>query len=162
MSQFSKISMMSSSKLNSYLSHRGMKHSKRREIIIDYFIRSDRHYTVEQLYAELKRRHHAIGYSTVYRTLKIMAECGIATAHRFGRADTRYEPVQRKKHHDHLVCQGCGKIIEFSHDGIEQYQKDVAKRHKFSVCDHELQIFGLCQICHSKQQKKKRKDSWKK
>lgn len=132
---------------------RGLKYSKKREAVAAYFLDADRHFTVEQLYREVKKVKPKIGYSTVYRTLKLLADCGIAAVHHFEKDEARFEPTHKEQHHDHLVCEQCGRIVEFTHPGIEQFQQEVAKRHQFVVRNHELQIYGVCKEC---QRKKKR------
>jgi Fur family ferric uptake transcriptional regulator len=134
----------------------GLKFSSKRIAIIEYFINADRHFTVEQLYNEIKKIHPKIGYSTVYRTLKLLTKCGMANVHHFGETDAKFEVVHKKQHHDHLVCQTCGRIIEFTHTGIEEFQKEVARKHNFLVHNHELQIYGVCDRCQKKLSRKKR------
>lgn len=131
---------------------RGLKCSSKREAIAAYFLDADRHFTVEQLYREIRKVNPKIGYSTVYRTLKLLADCGVAAVHHFEKDEARFEPTHREQHHDHLVCERCGRIVEFTHNGIEQFQQEVAKRHQFVVRNHELQIYGVCREC----QKRKR------
>lgn len=135
---------------------KGLKFSCKRAAIIEYFISTDRHFTVEQLYNEMKKMYPKIGYSTVYRTLRLLADCGLASVHHFGEDDTKFELIHKAQHHDHLVCQKCGRIIEFTHDGIEEFQMAVAKRHSFLVFDHELQIYGICKKCQKKRIKKRK------
>ena len=136
--------------------NRELKFSSKRAAIIEYFINKDRHFTVEQLYNEIKKINPKIGYSTVYRTLKLLVDCGLATVHHFEEDETRFEPVHKQEHHDHLVCIKCGKIIDFTHEGIENFQKNVAKKHNFLVENHELQIYGVCIKCQKKEMKKRR------
>jgi len=129
---------------------RGLKFSKKRAAIIEYFININRHYTVEQLYNEIKRTDSNISYSTVYRTLRLLVDCGMANIHHFGKKNAKFEVVHKEQHHDHLVCEKCGKIIEFTHEGIEKFQNDVAKKYDFVIRSHEHQIFGICKRCQQK------------
>jgi Fur family ferric uptake transcriptional regulator len=133
---------------------KGLKTSKKRSAVVEYFFTQDRHFTVEQLYNELKNLSPQIGYTTVYRTLKLLVECGLASEHHFGEEDTRYEPIHRTKDHDHLVCQHCGKIIEFTHEGIEQCLHDIARKHNFTIHRRELQIFGICEQCQKSRKRR--------
>ncbi len=133
---------------------KGLKFSKKRAAIIEHFIKADRHYTVEQLYNEIKQIVPNIGYSTIYRTLKLLVDCGMARTHHFGETDARFELVHKEQHHDHLVCEKCGRIIEFTHDSIEKFQNAVAKEHNFLVKSHELQIFGVCKRCQQRKRQR--------
>ncbi len=137
-------------KLDTYRIKKGLKSSVKRAIIIDCFLKQNRHLSVEELYEQLKITSPGIGYSTVYRTLKLLADCGIASIRRFEKNKTSYEPVHKKEHHDHIICLSCGKIIEFCNQEIEKLQKRIAKKFYFNVKDHKLEIYGLCQKCSKK------------
>ena len=138
-------------KFDRCISGRGMKFSKKRMEIARRFLGSERHFTVEQLYEEMKSGGFDVGYSTVYRTLKLLSECGLATVHHFSENETRYEPAGSGGHHDHLVCRRCGRIIEFTHSGIERFQEEIAREQDFQVTDHELQIYGICSRCRGEE-----------
>lgn len=137
------------------MSARNLKFSKKRAAVIEYFVNADRHFTVEQLYLELRKKHR-LGYSTVYRTLKLLVDCGVATVHHFGQEETRFELVHKEEHHDHFVCRACGRIVEFHHDGVERLEHEVASAYGFMVDEHELQLFGLCRECLARKRKKDR------
>lgn len=134
----------------SYLSEQGLKSTQQREIILDEFLRSGSHLSTEELYLKIRKKHPNIGYATVYRTLKLFSECGIAEEHNFGDGQTRYETVASEEHHhDHLICTRCKKIIEFEDPRIEQMQDEVASRHHFKILNHRLELYGLCADCQS-------------
>ncbi len=133
-----------------YLSQQGLKSTRQREIILDEFLRCDSHLSTEDLYLKLRKKHPGIGYATVYRTLKIFSECGIAETRNFGDGQTRYESTTCEEHHDHLICKDCGAIIEFEDPRIEQLQEQVAKGHGFIMVSHRLEIFGQCTKCQNK------------
>ncbi len=130
-----------------YLASQGLKSTSQREIILDEFLRSDAHPSTEDLYLRVRKKHPQIGYATVHRTLKLFADCGIASVRNFGDGSTRYESIAEDEHHDHLVCQSCGLIIEFEDDQIEKLQEKVAGTHNFRVLDHRLELYGLCEKC---------------
>ncbi len=130
-----------------YLMSQGLKSTSQRETILDEFLRSDEHPSTEDLYLRVRKKNPQVGYATVHRTLKLFAECGIASVRNFGDGSTRYESHSEDEHHDHLVCQHCGLIIEFEDDQIEKLQSKVAKQHKFRVLDHRLELYGLCENC---------------
>ncbi len=132
-----------------YLATQGLKSTRQRELILDEFLRSSSHLSTEELYLKLRKKHPSIGYATVYRTLRLFAECGIAEARNFGDGQTRYEPTTREDHHDHLICTRCGAIIEFEDPRIEQLQEQVAREHGFRTLSHRLELYGLCEKCSS-------------
>ncbi len=131
-----------------YLSSQGLKSTRQRDLILDEFLRTSEHFSTEELYLRLRKKHPAIGYATVYRTLRLFAECGIAEERHFGDGQTRYESSVTDQHHDHLVCTRCGKIIEFEEPQIEKLQVKVAKDHGFRIENHRLELYGLCADCN--------------
>ena len=130
-----------------FIAREGLKSTRQRDIILDFFLSSKRHMSVEELYRKLRTRHPGIGYATVCRTLKLFAQSGIAHEMRIGDGQTRYEHLVKGEHHDHLVCTGCGTIAEFENKTIEDLQKDVAKSHGFIIHSHKLELYGLCAKC---------------
>lgn len=130
-----------------YIAQKGLKSTRQRDIILDAFLSSDRHMSIEELYLKLRGKHPNIGYATVYRTLKLFAESGIAREMQFGDGQTRYEHATEGEHHDHLVCTRCGAIIEFENETIERLQAEVADSHGFLIRTHKLELYGLCAKC---------------
>ncbi len=131
--------------LAAYLEQHHLKHTKQRELILATFLESKRHVSSEDLYQALRQQHANIGYTTVYRTMKLLVEAGLATERRFDDGITRYEIEQ--EHHDHLVCIKCGKIQEFDCEMIEQRQNEIAARHEFQVLRHRHELYGHCRGC---------------
>ncbi|MDY0261183.1 transcriptional repressor [Syntrophotalea acetylenica] len=132
-----------------YISQQGLKLTLQREIILDEFLRAAAHLSTEELYHRVRKKHSHIGYATVYRTLKLLAECGLAKERDFGGGQSLYEVAHRGYHHDHLICVECGEIIEFENARIEELQKQVAHEHGFVMTDHRLEIYGRCAKCSS-------------
>jgi Fur family ferric uptake transcriptional regulator len=130
-----------------FITQKGLKSTRQRDIILDAFLASDRHMSIEDLYLKLRAKHPNIGYATVYRTLKLFAESGIAREIQFGDGQTRYEHVAEGEHHDHLVCTHCGAIAEFENETIEKLQDEVAKSHDFIIETHKLELYGICAKC---------------
>ena len=104
------------------------------------------------MYARVRKTHPSIGYATIYRTLKLLAKAGLAEERRFEDGFTRFEYKKPNAHHDHLICTGCGSIIEFENEGIEALQQDVASKNGFKVQSHKLEIYGLCAECQQRKQ----------
>ncbi len=134
---------------NHFIASRGLKSTRQRELILQTFLETDKHIDVEELYQKVKDRNPSIGHATVYRTMKLLTECGLAHERHFGDGLARYEQVTRKKHHDHLICIKCGRIIEFTNSSIERLQQKVADEHRFTIFDHKLELYGHCSNCKS-------------
>jgi Fur family transcriptional regulator, ferric uptake regulator len=133
-----------------FMARKGLKSTRQREIILDEFLKSGSHLSTEELYLKLRKKNPNLGYATVYRTLKLFAECGLAEERHFGDGQTRYERTSDDEHHDHLVCTGCSTILEFEDPRIEELQQQVAREHEFKILSHRLELYGLCSKCAAK------------
>jgi Fur family ferric uptake transcriptional regulator len=136
--------------LSAYLAGQGLKSTRQRDRILAVFVSAGRHLSSEELYLLIKKTDKGIGYATVYRTLKLLAEAGLAHERRFEDGVTRFEYNAAEGHHDHLICTHCGRIIEFENEQIEELQLRVAKKNKFQVHNHKLELYGLCGRCQNK------------
>ena len=139
--------MNASKQLMEYLAGQGLRSTSQRDTILGVFVDAGRHVSAEELYALVKKSHQGVGYATVYRTLKLLADAGLAEERRFEDGFTRYEYRATDGHHDHLICTRCGRIIEFENERIEQLQQDVARKNRFLVQSHKLELYGLCAAC---------------
>ncbi len=134
-------------KVMEYVKQHHLKWSKQRDYLAEVFFNSQTHMTADELYKAAQERYPQIGYATVYRTLKLLEESGVATSSRFGHKSSRFEPSRVDNHHDHLVCITCGSIIEFQSGQIEQLQKTVARKKGFTITHHKLVLYGICKAC---------------
>lgn len=134
-----------------YLLREGLKSTRQRDLIVDVFAAMHDHVRVEDLLARVKRRDKGIGYATVYRTLKLLVGAGLAAERHFGDGQARFE-VRELEHHDHLICEQCGTIVEFSDPSIESRQDEIAQRHGFVLRRHRHELYGLCSRCQGKVQ----------
>jgi len=135
-------------RLQSYMVKKGLRSTAQRRLIVDTFFESASHLSIEDLLNEVRARDKGIGYATVYRTLKLLAECGVASERRFGDGLSRYELADdASAHHDHLICTACGKIVEFEEPRIEALQDEIAERYGFHVASHKHEMYGTCREC---------------
>lgn len=137
-------------KLSAWISARGLKSTRQRDLIVDTFFNAEGHLSVDELLVKVAARDQNIGAATVYRTMKILSEAGLASPRHFDDGQTRYEPALDRHHHDHLICTSCHRIVEFENERIEALQDEVAARHGFEVTRHKLELYGLCRDCRSK------------
>ena len=125
----------------------GLKRTAQRALILDTFLRTEDHLSSEDLYRLVKQDDSSIGQTTVYRTLKLLTEAGLAREVRFGDGITHYEHNYKHEHHDHMICSECGRIIEFFSAELEAIQDAMAAKHRFQVTQHLLRIIGICAEC---------------
>ena len=134
--------------LKEYVAKHGLKLTRQRELIADVFFAAEGHLKVEVLLERVREKDPNVSLATVYRTMKLLTECGLAAPHRFGDASVVYEPADHDdEHHDHLICTKCGKIVEFFNEEIEALQDGVAAAHGFEVTHHRMELYGLCRDC---------------
>lgn len=130
--------------LEAYMAEQGLRSTEQRRLIIDKFFESAQHLTIDQLLGRVRDADPKVGYATVYRTMKMLADGGIANELNFGDNTTRYELADVDGHHDHLICQECGHIIEFEEPLIEELQERIAARHHFVIKHHKHELYGTC------------------
>ncbi|MCB2264032.1 MAG: ferric iron uptake transcriptional regulator [Candidatus Thiosymbion ectosymbiont of Robbea hypermnestra] len=129
---------------NEQLRKAGLKVTLPRVKVLALLERSDkRHVTAEDVYRMLLENGEEIGLATVYRVLTQFESAGLVCRNNFEGGQSIFE-LDCGKHHDHLVCVKCGKIVEFIDEVIEKRQTAVAKRHGFTIQDHSLVIYGVC------------------
>jgi Fur family ferric uptake transcriptional regulator len=133
--------------LSRYMAEHGLKSTRQRSLIIDTFFALSGHLSVEELWAKVREHDPRVSVATVYRTMKLLHECGLAHARNFGDGQTRYEAAVGRHHHDHLICTRCGTIVEFENDRIEALQDKVARQHGFQVTSHKMELYGFCESC---------------
>jgi Fur family ferric uptake transcriptional regulator len=130
-----------------HIQRAGLKRTAQRDLILDVFLRTEEHLSSEDLYRLVQKEDAAIGQTTVYRTLKLLTDAGLAREVRFGDGRTRYEHNYKHPHHDHLICTQCGKTIEFYSADMEALQDQIAAKHKFELTHHTMRMFGYCPAC---------------
>ena len=104
------------------------------------------HWTAKGVFEKVQAEHTNIGFATVYRFLKETSRFGITSELRIGHSPTRYE-LKVRKHHHHIVCTQCGKIVEFQNETIERKIKQISQEHGFFMEHHILELYGLCSSC---------------
>ena len=145
--QASDLAVAARARLAAWISQRGLKSTRQRDVIVDTFFTTEGHLSVDELLVKVAARDGNIGAATVYRTMKILSEAGLASARHFDDGQTRYEAALDRHHHDHLICTSCQAIFEFENERIEELQVSVAKEHGFLVTRHKLELYGLCASC---------------
>jgi len=128
-----------------YLEEHSLKQTKQRDVILDVFLGATGHITSDDIYQKVRESHPGIGYTTVYRTMKLLCDAGLAHERHFDDTVARYEIAH--EHHDHLVCVRCGKIVEFECAMIESTQNEIAARYGFRVLRHRHELYGHCENC---------------
>ena len=139
-----------------HIQKQGLKRTGQRDLILDVFLRTEGHVSGEDLYRLVREQDPTVGQTTVYRTLRLLTEAGLAREVRFGDGRAHYEHNYKHEHHDHMICSECGKIIEFYSPELEAIQDAMAAKHKFELTSHLLRMIGICGDCRRQERERKR------
>jgi Fur family ferric uptake transcriptional regulator len=130
-----------------FLSRAGLKSTRQRERIAHAFFAGRRHVSAEELYHQLRSRDAGLGLVTVYRTLKLLRQAGLATERTFGESYARFDPNPADWTHHHLICTRCGKIQEFQDATLRELGARVARSRGFTLTEQRLELYGICRDC---------------
>jgi len=128
----------------------GLRKTGQRDLILEIFLSTEEHLTSEDLHSLVHKKDPTVGLTTVYRTLKLLTEAGLAREVRFGDNKTYYEHHYNHEHHDHMICTECGMVIEFFSPDIEDLQDQMASNFGFKPTHHSLRMWGVCSDCQEK------------
>ncbi|MGO8693174.1 MAG: Fur family transcriptional regulator [Rectinemataceae bacterium] len=136
--------------LEAYLRERGQKLTGPREAVLDAFLRIEHHVTADELFSAARQIDPTIGQATVFRTIKLLTDAGLAREACPDEDARRYEHAYRHEHHDHLICLGCGAVVEFRDQAIEKAQEAIYRAYGFRPSGHRLELQGYCPSCAKK------------
>ncbi len=136
--------------LRQYLKNNGLLASKQREQVLNVFLKTEKHLTVDDLYELVRKKNPRIGLATVYRAMRVICDAGLAREADFGDGSKRFEHKYKHQHHHHLVCLKCGRVIEVMSPEIEKLQQKLTKKHNFTPVRDTMKIFGTCRKCKRK------------
>jgi|SRR5688572_8879227 Fur family ferric uptake transcriptional regulator len=137
------------------LRERGIAATPQRLALADTVFSTHRHLSADELFALARSRGARVGRVTVYRTLRTMVEAGLVAERTFDKNRLLYEHTVGHRHHDHMVCVECRKIVEFENPRIEREQEKEARSHGFTLMHHSHVLFGQCAACRRKAARRK-------
>jgi Fur family ferric uptake transcriptional regulator len=148
---------MERSVLQNFIKTQGLRQSGQRDRVVETFLALKGHASAEELLSQVRKKDKKVGLTTVYRTLKLLTQCGLAIERKFNRQVSTFEPARLGQHHDHLICLRCGRILEFENRAIETLQEAVARENAFFITHHVLELYGYCLDCSKTIGKKSKK-----
>jgi Fur family transcriptional regulator, ferric uptake regulator len=136
--------------LHQHLKKVGLKQTAQRDTILRTFLETRDHLSTDELFRLVKKKDPRIGYTTVYRTLKLLAECRLASEVAFHDGIARYEHQYNRRSHHHMVCTGCGSSVEFFSNEVDKLERDIGRKYHYMTTRHSFQIYGVCEDCRKK------------
>ena len=132
----------------------GLKHTDQRDAILRTFLETRDHLSTDELHRLVKRKDPKIGFTTVYRTLKLLSDCGLASEVAFHDGVARFEHQYNRRSHHHMVCTECGGSVEFFSPEVGKLEQEIGRKHHYLTTRHTFQIYGLCEGCRKKQSRR--------
>jgi len=132
------------------LARRGLRFTSQRRDVLVEVLASGGHFDAEELHEALRASGRTVSLATVYRTLGLLCDCGLTRRVPRWEDRERYEAVHGQRHHDHMLCVECGRVIEFCDDELEALQRRICRRHGFTPLEHRMGIRGLCRTCRAR------------
>jgi Fur family ferric uptake transcriptional regulator len=133
--------------LRGELRERELPFTHQREAIAQALFESARHLSADDVAEELRRRDEHIGKATIYRTLALLVELGLATEHDFEEGFKRYQAQVGAARHDHLICTSCGRVATFHRPELDRILAEVSAAADFAALTRQIKIFGTCDAC---------------
>ena len=143
----------------SYLKEKKHRQTPERFMVLEEIYRADGHFDADDMYFRMKNVGYRVSRATVYNTLDLLLECGLVQRHQFGRNQSIYERAYAYRQHDHIICNKCGKVIEFCDPRLQEIKTMLEKIHNFEISGHSLHFYGVCndpETCEKQPEKKRR------
>jgi Fur family transcriptional regulator, ferric uptake regulator len=138
------------SRFQHFLQGQGLKLTTERASLVREIFSTHYHFEADELLFKMKGKKVKISRATVYRTLELLVKSGMVRRVHLGEDHYHYEHISGNSHHDHLICTTCGSVIEFHDPLIEDRQREICDRKRFTPTFHNLQILGVCDSCRRK------------
>lgn len=129
----------------------GVRITPQRHAILEYLIESMSHPTADDIYKALEHRFPNMSVATVYNNLRVFRESGLVRELTYGDNASRFDFVTSK--HYHIICESCGKIVDFHYPGLDEVEHLAAHVTGFKVNSHRLEVYGICPECAEKETK---------
>jgi Fur family ferric uptake transcriptional regulator len=134
-----------------YLREHHQPVTRQRDLVAQVVFLAEDHLSVEGIRRTLGQQGERVGTATVYRTLDLLVESGLVRAQEFGEGFKRYEPMPAQADHEHLICERCGRVVEFANERLERMLPVLADEHGYQHRRHRVEIYGVCRACRQQE-----------
>lgn len=138
---------MERKRFREFLSAKGHKSTKERDEILDLILTLEGHFDPDDLFVKLRTKGSKVSKASIYRTIPLLIESGLIEEVERVDKHAHYERVVRDRHHDHMICIQCGRVIEFFSPALEELQDDLCAKQSFRKVRHNMEILGYCEEC---------------
>lgn len=136
-----------------FLKERKLRTTRTRDAVVLVVSTLKGHFEVDDVVLALRKHGHEASRASVYRALPLLKEAGLIQETLLSGKESRYEATFGHAHHDHLICTGCGTVVEFEFEAFEVLQREVAGKYGFQLTGHVHELVGLCRRCRIKRKR---------
>ncbi len=137
-------------KFKVFLKEKGLKFTPERQLILRVVFSLHKHFDIDELWEKVHKKDNRLSRATIYRTLPLLVECNLIQETLRCQGRIHYEHIFGHKHHDHMICMKCGKIIEFRDERVKKLEEEICKKYHFKPLEYRLGIKGYCEQCRKK------------
>ena len=134
-----------------YIRQRGLRRTPEREVILQEVLAVQEHFDVEELHLRLRRKGVKVSKASVYRSLRLLLDCGLVREVDYSDGHWHYEHISGHGDHNHLRCLGCGEIVEFKAPELVRLEEQLSRDYGYSIVSHQWEVKGYCRRCQSGQ-----------
>ncbi|EOB7551146.1 TPA: peroxide-responsive transcriptional repressor PerR [Staphylococcus aureus] len=126
----------------------GVRITPQRQAILRYLISSHTHPTADEIYQALSPDFPNISVATIYNNLRVFKDIGIVKELTYGDSSSRFD--FNTHNHYHIICEQCGKIVDFQYPQLNEIERLAQYMTDFDVTHHRMEIYGVCKECQDK------------
>ena len=136
-------------RLQDYIQHGGGRVTETRKLILEAIYETHSHFSGDDIFIRLNEKGYEVSRASIFRTLPLLVEAGLLRESVSNERHKHYEHTWGHTHHEHLTCSECGRVIEFYDPKLETLLTAIADQYDYSIRDHRIELFGVCQECRS-------------
>lgn len=134
-------------RFRAFLRASGLKYTQEREQVLREFFAVDHHFEAEELRSRMRQEGSRVSRATIYRTLDLLVQAGLARKVRLGTDHYYFEHILGRRQHEHMICLNCERVIEWYDEELESVLRRNLDRHDFAASRYNVQVFGTCADC---------------